>query len=240
MQKAKDLFENAEFEDVIRVLQSAMVNGDLSQTDEQQAHVWLAISYVALDNVNAARRAFRYVLGNQPEFRLPHHSAPRVVALLENVRDDRPSIAVTEAALRKVAFGVSADFKIAFANQEDTAALLHWRCSPVAPFLTEPIGKTSPASVGLAVSATCGRLEYYAELVSGQESFAHDGLPGSPKMAMLPSEAPPPTVARPFYKTWWFWTIVSAAAAGGATAAAVVLTRPQDTTAVVEVRGLAR
>ena len=94
--KARSLYDEAEFAKAIVLLESALAADAIAEQDEMQAHVLLGSSFVALRKDDEAKRAFRWVAGNDPAFRLAdlHRAAKCIRNLFDEVRAHRPVIRI--------------------------------------------------------------------------------------------------------------------------------------------------
>ncbi len=81
------LYEYGEYERVIEEGETLLAEGNLTPEEKKALHVYLAFSYVALEQKDLAKEHFGKILEVDPDFTLnPEFVSPKIIAVFEEVK----------------------------------------------------------------------------------------------------------------------------------------------------------
>lgn len=253
VEKARQLIEEAEFEQALKVINDALVQPDNSDAILVSLYELQATAYLFQGKKDKARQAFERLLQAEPDHELPKGTSPKIRALFDEVRAAQKPVKVIHERIATAQSGKRLDVRARFEELPAGAKpRLYYRRAGSenynsTPFLIE--GSDSVAKVpAYELPAETGEygLEYYLEVgdaagrrvagmgdalaplrvrVSGEEP---KGQPDPTPPAAAPSEA--------WYQKWWVWTIVGVVVVGAGVGAGVALAGQSDAKVPVTIK----
>jgi len=252
--KARQLIEEAEFDQAIRVINDALVQPDNSDAMLVSLYELQGTAYLYLGQQEKARSAFEKLLQAAPDHELPKGTSSKIRSLFERVREDQKTNKVrpvklshTKLATAPAGQRLDVDAQITDLPTGARARLYYRRAG------TEAYSSTTFASEGgadyvahvpafeLPTDSGEYALEYFLEIAdAGGRRLAGVGDALSPIAVHVVAakgsgeggtEAAPAAMSEAWYQKWWVWTIVGVVAAGAVgTAVAVNLMKDNNAT----------
>ncbi len=259
VEKARQLIEDAEFDQALKVLNDGLAAPDNSDAMLVSLYELQGTAYLYLGKEDKARQSFERLLQASPDHELPKGTSSKLKALYEQVRNDAKSLRLKPVKLAhdkldRVKPGERLDVRAKITDLPQGAkARLYYRRSGTEAFSSTSFqletGTDYVARVPafeLPAEPNEWALEYYLEVDASGRRLSGVGDSLAPlSMRVLaaddtgPGETPPPTVdaSDPWYKKWWVWTIVGVVVVGAAAGTtAAVLSSSNDATVPVTVK----
>jgi tetratricopeptide (TPR) repeat protein len=232
--KARQLIEDAEFDQAIRVINDALIQPDNSDAMLVSLYELQGTAYLYQGKEDRARQAFEKLLQASPEHELTKGTSSKIRALFEKVREDlhaqklRP-VKVSHTRLKSARPGERLDVKAQFTDiPTGCKARLYYRRAGTEGYSSTTFVAEGDGSVAripafeLPSERGDYALEYYLEVAdSGGRRLAGVADALSPISVHVASSAPDKgaeggaaEVSEAWYQKWWVWTIVGAVAIG--------------------------
>jgi tetratricopeptide (TPR) repeat protein len=255
MEKARQLIEDAEFDQALKVLNDVLSQSDLTDAVLVSGYELQGTAYLYLGKETLARQAFEKLLQAEPDHELPKGTSSKIRSLFEQLRAGRKGFKPVKLTFDKVSSakaGKPLELKAQVADLPEGAKVrLYYRRSG-----SESYSSTSFSASGggdfvalvpafeLPIESSEYALEYYVEVgdptgrrVAGvgdalspmllRVSAAKEGGGGA-EPAVEQSEA--------WYQKWWVWTIAGAVAVGAGVGIAVPLLANKQANLPITVR----
>jgi tetratricopeptide (TPR) repeat protein len=243
--KARQLIEDAEFDQAIRVINDALVQPDNSDAMLVSLYELQGTAYLYLGQQDKARTAFEKLLQAAPDHQLPKGTSSKIRALYDKVREDQKAnkvrpVKVAHEKLATAPAGERLDVDAQITDLPSSAkARLFYRRSGTegyssTTFLSEGGGAYVAHVPAFELPTESGEyaLEYFLEIAdSGGRRLAGVGDGLNPIVVHVVGKKgsegggtePAPVVAsESWYQKWWVWTIVGVVVVGAAGAAVAV------------------
>jgi tetratricopeptide (TPR) repeat protein len=254
--KARQLIEEAEFDQAIRVINDALVQPDNSDAMLVSLYELQGTAYLYLGQADKARSAFEKLLQAAPDHQLPKGTSSKISKLFEKVREDQKAnkvrpVKLSHEKITAARAGERLDVMAQITDLPGNAkARLYYRRAGTEAYSSTTFSAEGGGSFVAHVPAfelptESGEyaLEYFVEIAdSGGRRLAGVGDSLGPIVAHVtrssaergPEPVAPAVTSESWYQKWWVWTIVGVVAAG-AVGAAVAVPLLQDKRATLPV-----
>jgi hypothetical protein len=253
VEKARQLIEDAEFDQALKVINEALGSTDNSDAILVALYELQGTAYLFQNKEDKARAAFERLLQADPDHQLPKATSTKIRTLFEQVRADRRPVKLAHTKLASAKAGQRLDVRAQIADLPQGAKpRLYYRRAGTegyssTSFVSEPpdyVAKV-PAFELPAEDAEYS-LEYYLEVgdatgrriagVADALSPLRVRVSAKDEAAPGPATAPVVESGEAWYQKWWVWTIVGVVVVGAGVGAGVALSLPSDATVPVTVK----